>query len=96
MPYNGDIFSKVSMAAFVIASLGAPAAVFAQQTTSTENTAIYDEIVVTANKRDQSLSDVGMSITAVSGTTLVDRRVTSPMDLAQVVPGLTVQPTPLA
>ncbi len=54
------------------------------------------EIIVTANKRSQSLSDVGMSITALTGNTLADRRVTSPMDLGQVVPGLTVQPTPLA
>src|SRR5690606_10303148 len=55
-----------------------------------------EEITVTAAKRDQSLSDVGMSITALTGDTMRLRGVNSPADLNRVVPGLTVQPTPLA
>ena len=96
MRYLGKNVLTVSVIATVAASICAPASVCAQNTASTEGETGNDEIIVTANKRDQSLADVGMSITAVSGDTLVDRRVTSPMDLAQVVPGLTVQPTPLA
>ena len=47
------------------------------------------EIVVTANKREQNLNDVGASITAFSAATLKDRGVTSMEDIASIVPGLT-------
>ena len=52
-----------------------------------------NEIVVTANKREQNINDVGLSITAESGDTLVKRIITSPTDLGKIVPGLTVQPS---
>ena len=51
------------------------------------------EIVVTANKRLQNINDVGLSITAETGDTLVKRVITSPTDLGKIVPGLTVQPS---
>lgn len=54
----------------------------------------YADIIVTANKREQSLSDVGLSITAETGDTLIQRGITSPTDLGKIVPGLTVQPSP--
>ena len=47
-----------------------------------------NEIVVTANKREQSLKDVGLSITAVSGDELAERKITSLEDVAAIVPGL--------
>jgi outer membrane receptor protein involved in Fe transport len=47
------------------------------------------EIVVTAQKRSESINDVGMSITAVSGEELVNLGVKSADDLAGVVPGFT-------
>ena len=46
------------------------------------------EIVVTANKRKQNLNDVGMSVTAISGEMLAERRITSVQDIAAAVPGL--------
>lgn len=54
----------------------------------------YDEIIVTANKREQSINDVGLSITAQTGEALLDRGISSPTDLGKIVPGLTVQPSP--
>ena len=48
------------------------------------------EIVVTANKRQQNISDVGLSITALTGKDLIDENVTSSQDLARVVPAFTV------
>jgi outer membrane receptor protein involved in Fe transport len=48
------------------------------------------EIIVTANKRAQRLSDVGMSITAASGAQLQAAGVTNVVQLAKVVPGFTV------
>jgi len=47
------------------------------------------DIVVTANKREESLNKVGLTIAAISGEKLADRRVSSLQDLATLVPGLT-------
>ncbi len=47
------------------------------------------DIVVTANKREQSLRDVGMSISAVGGDQLRSQGITDVKDLVRVVPGLT-------
>lgn len=47
------------------------------------------EIIVTANKREQKLNDVGLTITAISGQQLAERRITSLQDVATAVPGLT-------
>jgi iron complex outermembrane receptor protein len=52
------------------------------------------EIVVTANKREQNLSKVGLSISALSGEALQNQRITTVADLAKVTPGLTFAPTP--
>ena len=46
------------------------------------------DIIVTANKREQNLNDVGLSITAISGETLAERRISSVQDIAAAVPGL--------
>lgn len=49
------------------------------------------EIIVTAQKRAQSLNDVGMTIAAATGEQLQARRITSVNDLTSLVPGFTVQ-----
>jgi len=46
------------------------------------------EIIVTANKRSQSLSTVPMSITAVSGEELASKGINSVADLVKITPGL--------
>lgn len=70
----------------------------ANTTTSTGVTpsAGAGEIVVTANKREQSLSDVGSSVTAVSGESLATQRIANVSDLAIATPGLSFAPTPNA
>jgi len=55
-----------------------------------------EEIVVTANKREQNLNKVGLTITAFSGSALKEQRISNVADLAQAVPGLTFAPTPNA
>lgn len=52
-----------------------------------------EEIVVTAQKREQSINDVGMSIAAVSGESLQARGIESAADLVKVVPGFSYTPT---
>ncbi len=47
-----------------------------------------DDIVVTANKREENVNRVGLTITALSAETLSERRITSLDDIAAVVPGL--------
>ena len=52
-----------------------------------------NEIVVTANKRSQSINSVGMSITAATGEALAQRGVIDTADLVKVVPGFTAAKT---
>lgn len=49
------------------------------------------EIIVTAQKREQSINKVGMAITAQTGDELLEKGVTSVADLAKVVPGFTFE-----
>lgn len=56
----------------------------------------FNEIVVTAQKRAQSINDVGLSITAASGEFLAERGVTDVAGLTAVVPGLVYTPSPYA
>ena len=51
---------------------------------------VFEEIVVTAQKRDQSLSDVAVSVTAFSGESLRKFGFTSSVDIAAQVPGLNI------
>jgi outer membrane receptor protein involved in Fe transport len=53
-----------------------------------------EEVVVTAERRPERLSDVPMSVNAISGEQLTQWRLFSVGDLAKVVPGLTFTPSP--
>lgn len=70
-----------------IASLGFGNTATAQQSGTLE------EIVVTANKRQESAMDVGSSIAAFTGDSLEKRFILSPEDLAQNVPTLELAPS---
>jgi len=48
-----------------------------------------DEIVVTAQKREQSLNDVPVSVNVASGEQLAQRGITDVADLGKLVPGFT-------
>ncbi len=50
--------------------------------------AALDEIIVTAQKREENLQDVSISVTAISGADLVRARVTQLEQLDALVPGL--------
>jgi iron complex outermembrane receptor protein len=52
-----------------------------------------DEVVVTAERRESSIREVGFSIMAVSGETMRDKQVTSADDLTQLVPGISLTTT---
>lgn len=59
-----------------------------------KNSGEASDIVVTANKREQNLSKVGLSISALGAQQLANQRISNVADLAQVTPGLTFAPTP--
>ena len=52
------------------------------------------EIVVTAQKREQRLQDVGLTVTAFDGDLLANQGVNAVADLAKMVPSLDVTPSP--
>lgn len=54
------------------------------------------EIIVTAQRREQSLNSVPMSITAISGDQLIAQGINSTADLAKIVPGLTFTQSQIA
>lgn len=49
-----------------------------------------DEIVVTARKREESLKDVPIAVSAVSGDALQERQMYEVRDVAQIAPGLNI------
>jgi iron complex outermembrane receptor protein len=51
------------------------------------------EIIVTARKREESLQEIPMAVTAFSGDTLKEKNVTNSFDLPLLTPGLTVRST---
>ncbi len=52
------------------------------------------EIVVTAQKREQSINRVGLTIQAIGGTELQNRGIRGAEDLVKAVPGFTFTPSP--
>lgn len=62
-------------------------------TVLTSQAAVLDEIVVTAQKRDQSMQDVGIAVTAFSGDQLDQLGWTSAQQVTAMSPGVTtIQP----
>jgi outer membrane receptor protein involved in Fe transport len=57
------------------------------------DSSVPEEIIVTAQKRAQSINSVGMSITALGGEQLKQAGINSVADLTKVVPSLAVQQT---
>jgi iron complex outermembrane recepter protein len=82
------LFACVSAPALLVSA--APA--LAQSTVpqaSAENEEQVGDIIVTANKREQSVNDVGLTISAASGEDLTNRGIKGPEDLGKLVPGFT-------
>lgn len=78
---NGILAGTALVAVMVL-----PAAAWAQDT----DPAVGDEIVVTAQKREQRLIDVPSAVTAVSGEALAQRNLTRIEQFAAFTPGLSL------
>ena len=86
--YVKNILAGSSALALIFVAVGAQA-----QSTAPDAPRTVDEIVVTAQKRTQSLQDVPIVVTAVNAQQLQDAGVRDIKDLTVVTPGLTVTTT---
>jgi iron complex outermembrane recepter protein len=88
--------TKPWMLAFAsVATIAIAQSASAQTTPTSDATATVDtaDIIVTANRREQKLQDVPLSVTAISGEALRTQGITSVSDLgAGRIPGLAVTP----
>ncbi len=78
--------TSVSAIAMAIVAAGDAAA---QTTGSSGEPSVLDEIIVTAQKREQSILDVPISVTALSGDLLEERGFNEVNDLQFIAPNLT-------
>ena len=78
----------VASSGFVSSAWGATATEAASASSQIE------EIVVTAQKREQSLNDVGLTVNALSRDTLQMLQITTLADLSQAIPSLTFTQSP--
>jgi iron complex outermembrane receptor protein len=76
-----------SCAALLVASSLAGSVAYAVEAPS-DSGSVMEEIVVTSQKREQKLQDVGISITAFTGTQLRALGVTKSVDVASLSPGV--------
>lgn len=58
-----------------------------------DSTEMAGEIIVTANKRNESISKVGASIVAFDATMLENRNIGTPEELVQTIPGMALAPS---
>ena len=79
--------AKISMSAMAVALLFTSASAVAQSTAPT-NEPTAGEIVVTANKREQKLNDVGLTVAVLSGQNLRNQQINSLADVANATPSL--------
>jgi iron complex outermembrane receptor protein len=89
--YRGSL--RAAIAACIATNLSLTAATAIAQTDSATDNAkrspiTLEEVTVTAQRREQSLQDVSLSISAISGDALNSRGITDSIDLNGVIPGL--------
>ena len=81
----------VSVSAGALAALCSTAAM-AQQAPPSERATTIDEIVVTAQRREQAAQDVGIALSVLSGESLIQQGVTNVNQLQNATPNLEVEP----
>ncbi len=84
-------FRRILSGAVSILAISATGAAMAQTTSAagqTQASSGVEEIVVTAQRREQRLQDVPVAVTAIGGDTLTTNRVRNVTDLSGLAPGL--------
>ena len=57
---------------------------------SQDDQQVFEEVIVTAEKRDESLQTISQAVTAITESEIEDKNITSFVDLTSIVPGVTV------
>jgi iron complex outermembrane recepter protein len=79
---------SVSVACMAVGLVGTMGVAGAQTTPTNAGSNVLEELVVTAQRRDENLQKVPIAVTAVSGEDLADSNVKSVQDLTTLVSGL--------
>jgi iron complex outermembrane recepter protein len=87
------LIARLAGACFAISLLDAAIAQEAAQSAATAGTSL-EEIIVTAQKRDQSLHDVPISISVTNSETLTNFQVRDAGDVQSFVPGMVLERAP--
>ncbi len=80
----------VTTSGLALATALCPVAALAQ---ASDEVGGLEEIIVTAQKREQSLQDVPVAVTALTTEALEANRITTVNDLSSIAPGVTVRPS---
>jgi outer membrane receptor protein involved in Fe transport len=90
MPKKGFYLSASACVALAVASVAVPSAACAQEAEQAGASEGADEIIVTAQRRAQSLQDVPISIAVASGETLRESQVSDLGDLGNRISGVKI------
>jgi len=63
---------------------------YANSIQSQDGELVFEEVIVTAEKRDESLQSVSQAVTAITDSEIDAKNITSFVDLSTIVPGVTV------
>ena len=74
----------------VLLPVAAAGLAFSSTVSAQDDTAIFEEIVVTVQRREQNIMDVPVAVSTLSGTQIADAGIKDMFDLQQNVPGLIV------
>ena len=80
--------TRLLLSALVLGLSGTPATVLAQESSATAS--LLDEVIVTARKREESLQDTPLSITAITSREIQNQGVSDLRDIVALTPGLTI------
>ena len=80
------IYSRISVTTLSVAITAAlSGGALAQSSTQ-----VFEEVLVTAEKRSESLQDLSQAITVLSGDNLDNRQIASFVDLSAIAPGVNI------
>jgi iron complex outermembrane recepter protein len=82
------VVSSISTLVLAAAAVAAPESAEPDEATSPESHDVLNEVVVTAQRREQRLKDVGISVSAISSESLKQMNIENAYDLVRAVPSL--------
>lgn len=80
--------ARFTPTALALAVMSFSSAVLPVQSVQAEGANVIEEIIVTARKREESMQDIPVVVSVLSGDTLESQRIESISDVGSIVPGL--------